>query len=235
MKDKKKLGVSEPPPSPLSKKNLQLLQKPKIPAAPLFNDNDNNDKPEHDEHAEIVQQYLQKTKTDHDESLREILKLPKSEKVLSSGYNTSSNLSVAERWTESMRRDNTSSNNDHRDDSAIPVSQDATVSTTIFQGLVFIIYGYEGDDIVQIASQIKGLGGKLVKKHYSGIPDYGVVPKFGTELKYTVNEIVTDLFISALPEENSMNVTKEENTSLMEKSVLRYRKFMFSVKLKIQV
>ncbi|XP_023318938.1 DNA topoisomerase 2-binding protein 1-A isoform X3 [Trichogramma pretiosum] len=207
MKDKKKLGVSEPPPSPLSKKNLQLLQKPKIPAAPLFNDDDNNVKPEHDEHAEIVQQYLQKTKTDHDESLREILKLPKSEKASSSGYNTSSNLSVAERWTESMRRDNTSSNNDHRDDSAIPVSQDTANGEMIFQGLVFVIFGYEGVELATITSTIKELGGKVVKKHYSGIPDYGVVPKFGAELMYTVNEIVTELFIEdCIDNEKVVNV-----------------------------
>lgn len=39
------------------------------------------------------------------------------------------------------------------------------------------------------------LGGRLVSRIYSGIPDYGVVPIHGAPLKNTVNEIVNDLFI----------------------------------------
>lgn len=39
------------------------------------------------------------------------------------------------------------------------------------------------------------LGGRLVPKTYSSIPDYGVVPVHGAPLKHTVNEIVNDLFI----------------------------------------
>jgi len=39
------------------------------------------------------------------------------------------------------------------------------------------------------------LGGRLASRTYSGIPDYGIVPVYGAPLKYTVNEIVNDLFI----------------------------------------
>ena len=64
-----------------------------------------------------------------------------------------------------------------------------------FIGLTFIISGFDGEDNEQVKQQIIGLGGKLLKKNYSGIPDFGVVPQFGAELKHAVSEIVTDLFI----------------------------------------
>jgi len=60
------------------------------------------------------------------------------------------------------------------------------------------------------------LGGHVVPKIYSGIPDYGVVPVHGAPLKYTVNEIVTDLFIvgiiSFLLRLNSISSKNEQIT-----------------------
>jgi len=47
------------------------------------------------------------------------------------------------------------------------------------------------------------LGGRLVSKICSDIPDYGVVPVDGALLKYTVNEIVNDLFIVGILHINS--------------------------------
>lgn len=42
------------------------------------------------------------------------------------------------------------------------------------------------------------LGGRLIPRTYTGIPDYGVVPVHGAPLKHTVNEIVNDLFIVSI-------------------------------------
>lgn len=44
-------------------------------------------------------------------------------------------------------------------------------------------------------ASIHGLGGKIVGKNYLGTPDYGVVPKFGGELKLAVKNVVSELFI----------------------------------------
>ncbi|XP_058791574.1 DNA topoisomerase 2-binding protein 1 isoform X2 [Phymastichus coffea] len=181
------------PPSPLSKKNLQLLQRPKIPTVPLF-DEPKPEKPVSDEHCKIVEQYLQKSTSKPDNTLREILKLPSTDN-LKSTINASKEQTFAERWNESVRRQIENTSNMDRDDSAIPISQESFVSQKIFQGLTFVLSGFKGDEYTQVLTQIRGLGGKIVGDNYSGIPDYGVVPMFGAEFKHTVTEIVTDIFI----------------------------------------
>jgi len=60
-------------------------------------------------------------------------------------------------------------------------------------GFTFVIVGFEDEN--QLEETIVMLGGRIVPKTYSGIPDYGIVPVHGASLKHTVNEIVTDLFI----------------------------------------
>lgn len=55
--------------------------------------------------------------------------------------------------------------------------------------------GFDSEDN-HVEETIVMLGGRLISRTYSGIPDYGVVPVDGTPtLKYTVNEIVNELFI----------------------------------------
>ena len=154
------------------------------------------------------------------DTFRQILKLPSSENV-GNVSNTTKSQTLAERWNESIRKDNATLNLEPRDDSAIPISQESCITQKIFQGifllfyvnltiiaynltlfrlinfigLVFIVNGFDKDDYSQLITQIHGLGGKLVSKNYAGIPDYGIVPQFNAELKHTVGEIVTDLFI----------------------------------------
>lgn len=65
----------------------------------------------------------------------------------------------------------------------------------MYAGLTFVVTGFDEEDKNGHEETIVTLGGHLVSKTYSGIPDYGVVPVQGACLKYTVNEIVTDLFI----------------------------------------
>lgn len=64
-----------------------------------------------------------------------------------------------------------------------------------FSGLTFLVEGFEEDEIQQISAQIHGLGGKRVSSKYLGIADYGIVPLKGAQLKNTVTEVVTNLFI----------------------------------------
>jgi len=61
-------------------------------------------------------------------------------------------------------------------------------------GLAFVVADFDNEDN-NVKETIEMLGGYVVSKTYSGIPDYGIVPLQGAPLKHTVNEIVTDLFI----------------------------------------
>lgn len=62
-------------------------------------------------------------------------------------------------------------------------------------GLTFLLFGFEGEDELDLYGNIETLGGQLVPNSFKGIPDFAVVPLYGVQLKHTVNEIVTDLFI----------------------------------------
>lgn len=139
-----------------------MLQRPKIPAAPLFDDSKFTRKPENDEASEIVQQYLQNSKSGNkikfasrnlsntiskqlfltisnnysepDNSLREILKLPNTENF-DNDYNATKNQSISERWNDTTKKDiRITMNDDSRDDSAIPISQESTISQKLFRG-----------------------------------------------------------------------------------------------------
>lgn len=63
--------------------------------------------------------------------------------------------------------------------------------------LTFIVTGFDSEEN-HVEETIVMLGGRLVPKTYSSIPDYGVVPVHGAPLKHTVNEIVNDLFIVSI-------------------------------------
>lgn len=59
---------------------------------------------------------------------------------------------------------------------------------------MFVVAGFDSEDN-HVEETIVMLGGRLVSRTYSGVPDYGVVPVLGAPLKHTVNEVVNDLFI----------------------------------------
>lgn len=60
-----------------------------------------------------------------------------------------------------------------------------------------MVIGFNDEDSY-VAETIIAMGGQVVSSTFTGIPDYGVVPKCGATLKHTVNEIVTDLFIVSI-------------------------------------
>lgn len=116
---------------------MQNLQRPKIPPAPLFDEPSPKSSTDKDEHSEIVQQYLQKSKPEGDESLRNLLKIPSCNNV-DSYFNDASKVSSHNRSvTNDTSRNMTSMN--QKDDSAIPVSQDTYVTQQIFKGKMYIL------------------------------------------------------------------------------------------------
>ncbi|XP_025993748.1 DNA topoisomerase 2-binding protein 1 isoform X2 [Solenopsis invicta] len=176
----------ETPASPLSKKNLQLLQRPKRPPVPSFKkvapENEN-------EQPDLVQQYLQESNDSCSvNSVREFTK-PISEGKDQENLNdtkyvrTSEICSLNVAPTKNMENDNT-----------VLLSQNCTVNEQLFKGLTFVVTGFDNEDN-HIEETIVMLGGRLISKTYNGIPDYGVVPVQGAPLQHTVNEIVSHLFI----------------------------------------
>ncbi|XP_033326690.2 mutagen-sensitive 101 [Megalopta genalis] len=182
------------PPSPLSKRNLQMLQKPKKVPIPSFDIDKKLAMLEKEKDSDLVQQYLQDTVVPgNDTSIQEFLKphtpvKDDNEKTLV--YNRNSQIksmkgTVSFGATESKYS---------ADDSAVPISQTSTLNDRLFEGLTFVVVGFSEED-GYVAETIAAMGGQVVSSMFAGIPDYGVVPKCGAVLKHTVNEIVTDLFI----------------------------------------
>ncbi|KAI4502718.1 hypothetical protein M0802_001762 [Mischocyttarus mexicanus] len=175
----------EPPPSPLSKKNLQMLQPPKRPPIPRF---DINKASEEKNEEDILNQYLQNIVVT-DKSVEEFLK----------PYNSDINEKKKEISMEhrSSIKDNQgttiSGNRESGNHSTIAFSQEEPESIQkIFTGFTFAIIGFNDDEV---QDNVTGLGGEVVSNIYSGIPDFAVVPIYGAPLRHSVNEIVTDLFI----------------------------------------
>ncbi|XP_015431486.1 PREDICTED: DNA topoisomerase 2-binding protein 1 [Dufourea novaeangliae] len=183
------------PPSPLSKRNLQMLQKPKKVPIPSFDIDKKMAMLKKERESDLVQQYLQDTVVATSEkTIQEFLK-PHTPTVEENNDKTLINdrKSVA-RQSENMLPSDTLKSKYGADDSAVPISQTSTLNDRLFEGHTFVVTGFTEKDSY-VAETIAAMGGQIVTSSFAGIPDYGVVPKCGAPLKHTVNEIVTDLFI----------------------------------------
>ncbi|KAJ8977282.1 hypothetical protein NQ317_015567 [Molorchus minor] len=83
-------------------------------------------------------------------------------------------------------------------DPAEIITENATESTSemFFEGLKFLVIGFDDGHFDYIKSIIEDSSGELVPKTYKGIPDYIVVPVFNKcEIRQTATEIVNELFI----------------------------------------
>ncbi|KAH0952086.1 hypothetical protein HN011_008630 [Eciton burchellii] len=183
-----KKNIQETPASPLSKKNLQMLQV-KRPPVPLFNlekkialTNEKQQLPSVNNH--LVQQYLQET-TGCNSTMQEITKSNSESK---DPRNLNDTKDAHETISSEIAQIKNLGNR-----SNVPASQSYTLDEKLLKGFTFVIVGFEDEN--QLEETIVMLGGRIVPKTYSGIPDYGIVPVYGAPLKHTVNEIVTDLFI----------------------------------------
>lgn len=183
------------PPSPLSKKNLQMLQKPKKVSIPSFDIDEKLVMLEKEkESSDLLQQYLQDTVVEtNNKTMQEFLKphtvLGENNDVTLIDNQKNQGKDLKESITSSTEQNKYSA-----DDSAVPFSQTSTLNDRLFEGLTFVVIGFSDEDSF-VAETIAAMNGKVVSSTFAGIPDYGVVPKCGAPLKHTVNEIVTDLFI----------------------------------------
>ncbi|KAL6258449.1 hypothetical protein P5V15_010405 [Pogonomyrmex californicus] len=175
------------PASPLSKKNLQMLQQPKRPPVPPFNLNKEIAPVNEDQQSDLIQQYLQET-SDHRSVMQEFAK-PSTILENKDG----DNLSMKSTHSNDICSSNTTQNKKSMEsDNTVLLSQ--TINEKLLKDLTFVVTGFDSEDN-HVEETIVMLGGRLVSKTYIGIPDYAIVPVDGAPLKHTVNEIVTDLFI----------------------------------------
>lgn len=173
------------PPSPLSKKSLQMLVTRnncrQSPPLSISNDNSKKKNTNDDDENFIMKQYLQHTVTE-----RTLMPL---KNILPSESNSNNLLNCI--------------NQDDQNISEIPYSQ-TSVSERIFEGITFLITGFESEDNESMIENIFSFGGKVVATNFSGVPDYAVVPLKGIILKHTVNEIVTNLWVEDCIENESL-------------------------------
>ncbi|KAF3420403.1 hypothetical protein E2986_06198 [Frieseomelitta varia] len=182
------------PPSPLSKKNLQMLQKPKKVSVPSFDmDRKLAMLEKEKESSDLLQQYLQDTVVEtNDKTIQEFLK---PHTPISDKNNDETIIDERKSQRKYLKESVTPLQNRYStNDSEIPISQTSAVNDKLFEGLTFVVTGFSEEDGF-VAETIATMNGKVVSTTFAGIPDYGVVPKCGAPLKHTVNEIVTDLFI----------------------------------------
>ncbi|XP_015119451.1 DNA topoisomerase 2-binding protein 1 isoform X2 [Diachasma alloeum] len=157
----------ELPSSPLSKKNLQMLQKSKRPLVPVFQMDNVPEPPEHE--PDLIEQYLQRQNSD-----RSMSNFPPEK----SDPNPSKSVSQSA-----------------ANDSEMPFSQPSTMGAQIFQKLTFFVTSLTEEEDGSLRENISGLGGKLVSRSFTGITDFAIVPFNGVSLKTTANQVVTSLFV----------------------------------------
>ncbi|KAK0078812.1 hypothetical protein PV325_002080 [Microctonus aethiopoides] len=181
------------PQSPLSKRSIQMLQKSKRPPIPQFDIDKpqtvvpNADDDDDDDEPNIVQQYLQKSNA----LINHSANIPnQSNSCISTDKNSClpGSSSIEQRQRQTI-------NNEPANDSEVPLSQPYTMSEQFFTGLTFLVLGFDDEENALAIGNIDGLGGRIVTNSYSGVPDYGVVPITGAQLRHTVSEIVTNLYI----------------------------------------
>ncbi|XP_076160180.1 mutagen-sensitive 101 isoform X1 [Ptiloglossa arizonensis] len=182
------------PPSPLSKRNLQMLQKPKKVPIPSFDIDKKLAMFEKEKEPDLVQQYLQDTiVATNDKTIQEFLK-PHTPVVEENHEETVIDRKSQGKQLRNTLTPQTSQRKYSADDSAVPISQVSSLNDRLFEGHTFVVIGFSEEESY-VAGTIMAMGGQVVSSTFAGIPDYGVVPKCGALLKHTVNEIVTDLYI----------------------------------------
>ncbi|XP_017784595.1 PREDICTED: DNA topoisomerase 2-binding protein 1-A [Nicrophorus vespilloides] len=183
--------------SPLSKKGLRLLK-----ADVSMMDIDNACKtitPEQlpNETDEIMMQYklpIPPTNNEND-SLAALLAL--------NSFNSKQFISMQDK---SKLQDKTepACDNSEPSTSECSITMEDTNCTNIFIKLKFLIVTHKSDDTDELIHTITKMGGIVVPNSYKGIPDYVIVPTFNPEVKHTATEVVTDIWINACYEYNSI-------------------------------
>lgn len=76
----------------------------------------------------------------------------------------------------------------------------------IFEGLKFVISGFTDDEHEKLKVCIESMAGTIVSKLYKGIPDYAIVPAFGSTCYNTATEVVNDLWVTECQSEGEIRV-----------------------------
>ncbi|XP_053987839.1 DNA topoisomerase 2-binding protein 1-A isoform X1 [Hylaeus volcanicus] len=183
------------PPSPLSKRNLQMLQKPRKVPIPSFDIDKKLATLEKEKEADLVQQYLQDTVVAaNDTTMQDLLKSHRTVPDDSNEKTINTDCKSQAKQLKNTLASETAQSKNAADDSAVPISQSSAINDKLFEGHTFVVTGFS-DEESYIAGTIVAMGGTVVSSTFAGIPDYAVVPKCGALLKHTVNEIVTELYI----------------------------------------
>ncbi|XP_012256497.2 DNA topoisomerase 2-binding protein 1-A isoform X1 [Athalia rosae] len=205
------------PPSPLSKKNLQLLQKPKRPPIPKFDIDKESYSHKPIEQSDLIEEYRTSnapgpSKKSIQQLLGSTIKMTHLEDEISrnvgnnSEDNNSSTLrendhqvSMTNRYSKNTntsvdRGDNKERLTEWANDSSRPQTQPSEINERVLEGLTFVLAGFDQDQ-ENLVENIETMGGRVVPSFFKGIPDFAVVPLLGAPLRHTVNEIVTELFI----------------------------------------
>ncbi|XP_015595302.1 DNA topoisomerase 2-binding protein 1-A isoform X2 [Cephus cinctus] len=190
------------PPSPLSKKSLQMLQPPRRPPIPSFNIDKPMSVTTDMEEPDLVQQYLQKSVAS-DKTLQHFLE-PHNATLTRENEKAAASSNTINHSNSLYKKEYNTKKDEPCNDNTIPLSQESEANDKLFEGLTFILSGFEEFDMMNFTSIIEALSGKIVPKSFLGIPDFGVVPVLGATLKHTVNEIVTDLYIDDCIDQEKM-------------------------------
>ncbi|PSN50070.1 hypothetical protein C0J52_04215 [Blattella germanica] len=205
------------PPSPLSKKGLQMLCKPnEKPIPPAFNlDAENGEHTtKHTNHSEaknkfsgmddiVVQEYLNAddNREKDEPNIQHFLNNAKPD-------NSRQNINVEEKTktepTKTCGPDcvdrplhGIPSDNASQETNATQDCTQCTENTIlpIFSDLTFLVIGYEEHTREQLQDVIESRGGRVVNKRFKGVADYAVVPLEGANFSQTASEVVTCMWV----------------------------------------
>lgn len=190
------------PPSPLSKKGLQLLRKPMerpFPCLELTNDvkatSQRVEKTLLPLPADLVDQYLHTSVSENE--LCEDLEGGSSNKQLAANTKPSPvNETVErpeERQIDTFNKDGAARNSTQSEPNSVPSTE--TTIVRVFTDLTFFIVNFDNEETEVLKDFIESHGGLVVGNSFKGISDYAVVPLSGAELSQTATEVVTHLWV----------------------------------------
>ncbi|KAJ8920478.1 hypothetical protein NQ315_005346 [Exocentrus adspersus] len=184
--------------SPLSKKGLNLLRTDRTVTRVEAEEAQTAVSQEEDKaETDIIQQYLKRGNTvqEEDDTLAQLLKNADNLSDLANKVQDQPKEPVEFKPAETSTQR-----------TSMSLTQDETsASQMFFEGLKFLVTGFEENHFEYMRDIIEGSCGDVVSKNYKGIPDFVVVPVFNQcELRYTATEIVNDLFINECAKEGGL-------------------------------
>ncbi|PNF40863.1 hypothetical protein B7P43_G15936 [Cryptotermes secundus] len=197
------------PPSPLSKKGLQLLRRPNerpVPCLQLVSDSkpsiQNTDKTLPPVAADLLDQYLPNSLSESG-AFQELERGDKGRQ--SAGKSKPSFVTEAEERPNERQVDGDIETGQgaavcHNPDLNTQSEQDSTqytesTVTPVFNSLTFFIIDFDDEEKELLKDAIESRGGRVVGKSFKGVADYAVVPLHGAKLSQAATEVVTYIWV----------------------------------------